>query len=222
MRRHAVIRKTTSRAGRWSRAWARAGGRCVGVLTAMVASACILPARVQVTTRTAPGATFSSQHSFRFLRMPQNRAVQAEAAVVDDPMLENSMTGRAVRDDIAHALSSRGYVRQRDTADLAIAYYIGSHTTLVVTDYDYGYPFSDWKTSGTSPVETPMTEVHYKQGTVIVDVLDGAAKHVLWRGVGQADMTVDPNDYPRLLGRTVEAIMGRFPGRAPPTRVTLR
>lgn len=192
------------------------------VLALSALGGCLLPERVHVSTMTAPGASFSSQRTFRFLRMSETRAVQPGAASADDPMLENSITGRAVRGDIAQALVSRGYVRHRDTADLAIAYYIGSRSTLVVTDYDYGYPFSDWKGAGTPSMQVPSGQYEYKEGTVIVDVLDATAKHVLWRGVGLADITVDPKDYARVLGRTVSAIMDRFPGRAPPTSVTLR
>ncbi len=146
--------------------------------------------------------------------MPENKAVAPGAASVDDPMIENSMTGRAVRADIAQQMTARGYVRHNDRADLAIAYYIGSRTSLVVTNYDYGYPFSDWKTSSASAVQVPASQYEYKRGTVIVDVLDGDAKHVLWRGVGEMDVSVEPKSYASVLDKAVLAVMSRFPGHA--------
>lgn len=185
---------------------------CLLSLTA--AAGCLFPQRVHVTTMEAPGATFSDQRSFRILPMPENKAMQPGAADVDDPMIENSMSGRTVRAGIAQEMTARGYVRHNDRADLAIAYYIGSRTSLVVSNYDYGYPFSDWKTSSASTAQVPPTQYEYRRGTVIVDVLDGSAKHVLWRGVGEMDLSVEPKSYTNVLSKAVSAVMSRFPGHA--------
>lgn len=197
--------------------------RMIGsVLSVITLAGCVFPGHVDVATMQAPGATFTTQRSFRILPMLQDRAIQSNAATADDPMLENSITGREVRQDIAQALVSRGYLRRRDSADLAIAYYIGSRTSLVVTDYDYGYPFSDWKMPNTSTGQIATSESEYKQGTVIVDVLDGAARRVLWRGVGQSDVPSDPNHYARALSKAVGAVIARFPGRAAESSVSSR
>jgi hypothetical protein len=196
------------------RLWRRQLHRmAVTAIAAAVSLSCAGGGRVQVSALLAPHTTFSDQRTFRFLPVPESRAAQPDAPSSDDPMLENSISGREVRHDITQALTARGYVHHRDTADLAVAYYIGSRSALVVTNYDYGY---DPKMAQSAIAQEPMptSEYTYEQGTVIVDVLDAGAKHVLWRGVGRSDFPTDPRQFARSLDVTVNAIMQKFPGRA--------
>jgi hypothetical protein len=200
--------------------WRRMGRACgVGPATmvAVILAGCAGTGRVHVTTLQAPDATFATQRTFRFLPVPESRARQPDAALSDNPMLENSISGREVRHDITEALTGRGYVHQRETADLAVAYYIGSRSELVVSNYDYGYQFSDPKIPDTwrQPPPPAGGEYTYQQGTVIIDVLDSAAKHILWRGVGRTDVPADARDYAHALATAVVAIINQFPGRAP-------
>lgn len=174
--------------------------------------------RITVSTVVAPDVSFSTQRTFRFLPVPQSRAAQPDAPTSDNPMLENSISGREVRHDITKVLSARGYVHQRETADLAIAYYIGAHTSLEVTNYDYGYPFSDPKVASSvaGQVPPPVAQSTYQEGTVIIDVLDASAKHILWRGVGRSAVPDDPRQYEHTLAAEVDAVMRKFPGRPGP------
>jgi hypothetical protein len=201
-------------AGRPRRSWWRQlGGAAATAMAAAVSLSCAGGGAVQVSVLLAPHTTFSDQRTYRFLPVPESRAAQPDAPSIDDPMLENSISGREVRHDITQALTARGYVHHRDTADLAVAYYIGSRSALVVTNYDYGY---DPKMAQSSIAQdpTPASEYTYEQGTVIVDVLDGGAKHILWRGLGRADLPTDPRQFAHSLDVTVHAIMQKFPGRA--------
>jgi hypothetical protein len=195
-----------------------------GVVAAVMAGALAgCAGRVTVSTVAAPDASFAGQRTFRFLPVPQSRATQPDAPSADNPMLENSISGREVRHDITQVLASRGYVHQRQTADLAIAYYIGSHTALEVTNYDYGYPFSDPKMAPTvgGQLPPPAMEHTYQEGTVIIDVLDSDAKHILWRGVGRCDVPADSHQYAHALATVVAAVMQKFPGRAAPASAAM-
>ena len=176
---------------------------------------------VTVRTALAPDANLSTERTFRFLPMPAGRApapAPANAAMAGNPMLENSITGREVRHDIERDMERRGYTHVRDAAsDLTVAYYIGAKSRLQVMDYDYGYPFWGWRgwrwgaAWGTGP-ERQVTE--YEEGTVIIDVLDGAGKQLLWRGVGKSEVPDDQNDYAKALNRSVSAILRQYPGHA--------
>ena len=57
-----------------------------------------------------------------------------------------------------------------------------------------------------------MTE--YQEGTVIVDILDGTGKKLLWRGVGKSQVPDDPQDYAKALNLSVTAILKQYPGHA--------
>jgi len=175
---------------------------------------------VSVRTTTAPDANLSSDRTFRFLT-PAVHDVAANPADDRNPMFENSITGREVRHDIARRLEERGYVNAHEgSTDLTIAYYIGAKNRLQVTNYDYGYPFWGWRGyrwgRGWGVGEREVTE--WEEGTVIVDVLDGTGKRLLWRGVGKSQVPDDPQDYAKALNRSVSAIMSEFPDNAAPAR----
>ncbi len=139
-------------------------------------------------------------------------------------MLESSISGREIRRQIAKELMARGYAHARDSADLVIAYYVGAYRTLVVTDYDYGYPFWDPKIGLTPEQSLPYhpSTYEYEQGTVIIDVLDRDSRHLLWRGVGRTDVPTDPAKYASKLSSVVTAVIARFPGRPPEPIVATR
>jgi hypothetical protein len=60
----------------------------------------------------------------------------------------------------------------------------------------------------------PRTETyHYRQGTLIIDVIDAAARRVIWRGTVQAEVGrhKDPDKRIERLNEAVRQILGRFP-----------
>jgi Domain of unknown function (DUF4136) len=173
---------------------------------------------VRVRTAIAPDANLSTEKTFRFLPMTI-RHPATNVAEERNPMLENSITGREVRQDIERELGLRGYTHVRDSvADLTVAYYIGSKNQLEVTNYDYGYPFWGWRgwRWGAGWGAWPEREVtEYQEGTVIIDILDGSGKKLLWRGVGKSAVPDDPQDYAKALNQSVSAILKEYPGHAP-------
>src|ERR1700682_5274878 len=82
---------------------------CIGV--ALVSSAC--HQSIQVRTETAPGVSFAGRSTFRILT-PRYRGTIALAA--NDPMVENSITYQALRDEIRRAFESKGYVYSPQSA----------------------------------------------------------------------------------------------------------
>lgn len=190
----------------------------IGLVISVAALGCM--SEIRVTTAVAPNTEFSSYRTFHFLHMNDKRSSPADA---NDPMLENSIMGQQVRDAIARELTARGYTRERGTADLSVAYYVGSRNKLMVTDYDYGYPFwgrwgGGWRWGGPWGVWHGQEVTQYEQGTVIVDVLDVTGKQLLWRGVAKTDLPSDPSHYGDALTAGVRAIMLRFPGHAAASR----
>lgn len=193
-------------------------GRCA-LATAFVVVGAVGCATGGVSVRTAlaPDANLSTERTYRFLPMRTNRTDE-NAVAAGNPMLENSITGREVRQDIARDMERRGYTHVRDNgSDLTVAYYIGAKNRLQVTDYDYGYPFWGWRGWRWGPAwgAWPAREVtEYEEGTVIIDVLDGTGKKLLWRGVGKSEVPDDPQDYAKALHQSVSAIMRQYPGHA--------
>jgi hypothetical protein len=166
----------------------------------LIASACSGPS-VHVTTATAPNAVLAGRHTFRLLDVPQRRN---GISTPDDPMLTNSMTNEVLREDITRAFESRGYAPSGDTPDLAVAYYASARDKLDLQTWDYGYTWRGWPRQYVDVNE-------YTQGTVIVDVVDPTTKTLLWRGKGVAQVSDSPATYEKELGKTVNAILSKFP-----------
>jgi hypothetical protein len=194
------------------------GGRRVMAVALVVAGVVACASNeVRVRTAIAPDANLNSERTFRFLPMTMAHP-SANVAQEGNPMLENSITGKEVRDDIARDLEGRGYMRTRDPqSDLTIAYYIGSKNRLQVTDFNYGYPFWGWRgwRWGAGWGAWPDRQVtEYQEGTVIIDVLDNTGKKLLWRGVGKSQVPDDPQDYATALHHSVTEILRQYPGHA--------
>ncbi len=143
---------------------------------------------VHVRTSTAPDATFTRDRTFRFLPVPA--------------------VNRAVRIEITRALEERGYRAASPTADLSIAYYVGTTSRFSARSDDrveefMGLPWGWW----------PEREVLVSdRGTVIIDIFDGSGLHLEWRGTGTSDFPDDPVDSAAAVGRLAHRIMHDFLG----------
>lgn len=176
--------------------------RTLAILAAVLA-AC---SSVEVRTATSPDANLAALQTFNILpQPPPPPAVHPP----NDPMLVNSISSRALREDVYRAFEQRGYAIS-DTPDFLVAYYASARTKLDIQYWDYGYPFyprwgGPW---GWGPYETATP---YTEGTVIIDVLDPKTKELLWRGQGVAQVSNDESKYVQDLWKTVSAILEKFP-----------
>jgi hypothetical protein len=175
------------------------------VALAVVLAAC---STVRVTTVLAPDANLGSLHTFRVMNAPIRRGTVSAAPT--DPMLENSINNRVLRQHIASAFTSRGYAVDAANPDFTVAFYASLHGKLDVTAWDYGYRgrWGGWR-------EGPgmVTVEPYVEGTVIVDVVDAKTQELVWRGRGVSDVSENPETYSQSLNRTVMDIVKKFPSR---------
>jgi hypothetical protein len=188
--------------------------------TALAITAC--SAGIRVSTTAEPGANLAPLHTFYVLSAPARRT-DAAALTVNDPMLDNSITNRALRADLSQALTARGYTQaSRGSADFTVAYYAGTKEKFDTAYYGpawdpaWRYTFRDRRHSawpwyaGGDPWGS-MSVSSYTQGRVIVDVIDPKTQQLLWRGQGVAEVSVDPQLYSKQLRQSVESILAAFP-----------
>ena len=189
---------------------------------------------IHVETAEAPGVSITGT-TFRFLRSGNPTMASANAyaggntsvaggevtgstnpARAVNPILENPIVLQQMQHEMERDLTARGYTRQQDGADLGVAYYLGVKNKLHVTDYDYGYPFWGWDWRwGPGWGRYPALEVtEYQVGTLVIDVLNGAGRRLLWRGMGTINVPSNPQDYSKAIAKGVDAIMSKFPGHA--------
>lgn len=159
-----------------------------------------------VNTMVAPEANFSTQRTFRVLDAAVRRDGRPTTGA-DDPMVNNSIANRALRERISKAFSARGYVLVEREPDLAVAFYASAHETLDVTVWDYGFPVrSRWPRPVYQQTVTEVTE-----GRVVVDVIDPRTQELLWRGEGKARLSDDPAENVKELARVAEEVVKKFP-----------
>jgi hypothetical protein len=175
-------------------------------LGVVMAAACAAP--IHVRTAAAPNANLTTLHTFLVMATPPRTGNAGGGSSNVDPMLQNSITGQALHNDLISNFQERGYVVDSTKPDFAVAAYATARQKLNVDEYNYGYPY--WRHGWWGPIGVPdVTE--YTEGTVVVDVINPTSKELLWRGQGVADVSDDPQTYAKELARTVAHIVDRFP-----------
>jgi Domain of unknown function (DUF4136) len=160
---------------------------------------------VHVRTTADPRVPLTGLHTFAVLETPHRRSGASKTD--NDPMLQNSITNRALRRDLITQFEARGYTLDSVKPDFTVAYYATAHEKVDPLNYDYGH---DWRPGWWGPISYPDVQ-QYTQGTVIVDAINPTTKQLEWRGRGVARVSDDPQAYAKELDRTVAAIVDRFP-----------
>src|SRR4030088_1450209 len=204
------------------------------IVTAAI-SGCSSGGGVQVRTSVEPSANLAGLHTFYVLPAPTRSANAPLPA--NDPMLDNSITNRALCADLKTALQSRGYIpTSRQGADFLVAYYAGTSQKLDTTywgpTFDPGWRYQyrgrrgwAWPYYGASyygyGMANPwggqrMSVSSSTQGQVIVDLTDPKTNELIWRGQGVEPVSTDPTQYANQLQGVVNAIVARFPQATQP------
>jgi hypothetical protein len=198
------------------------------IVTAAIAG-CSSGGGVQVRTSVEPNANLAGLHTFYVLTAPQRNASSPLPA--GDPMLDNSITNRALRADLTTALQSRGYTpTSRQGADFLVAYYAGTSQKLDTTywgpTFDPGWRYQyrgrrgwAWPYYGAPYYGSmnpwgggqQMSVTSSTQGQVIVDLTDPKTNELIWRGQGIEPVSTDPTQYSNQLQGVVNAIVAKFP-----------
>jgi hypothetical protein len=173
---------------------------------------------IHVRTVVAPDVRLSSMHTFSMLPAPERRGNRIGWSI-DDPMVSNSISHRAIRNRVAQALVELGYVVDDNHPDFAVAFYASARDKLVITDWDNGYPFyPPW----THPGRRSRTVTEYTEGTLIIDAINPRSRDLLWRGEGRTALSEHPDMMTQELSDMSAAIMRAFPRSTPRVVATRR
>ena len=174
-------------------------------------------AGLHVKTLAAPDARFATLSTFRVLPVPPRRDGRPPTEAYD-PMINNSITNRALRETITQAFANRGYTVNERAPDFAVAVYASAYEKLDVTTWNYGYAFWPRSRWNWNVRQLTTEDTEYAEGTVIVDVIRTSDRELLWRGSATARMWEDPPTDVKELQKVAAAIVKKFPA-AQGTRV---
>ncbi len=128
----------------------------------------------------------------------------------------DSFVDQHIKNAITREMEARGY-RKEVNGQLLINFHRQSKDKVKVTQTPvstgyYGYRSGFYGWGGGTAV---MTDVqNYREGTLIIDVVDIAAKKLLWQSVAVARITESMLKEPQAaIDGAVAQMFGEFPGR---------
>jgi len=132
-----------------------------------------------------------------------------------DPDRANATYGLEIRSAVDIALVGRGYVRaDSGTADFSLGWHLtGQEAVLTSTLNDYyGYTWGRWFPGG-GVVFSGGFKAEVEPYTLVLDVADGRARELVWRGQAALDPRAlgDPARRSIEIRRAVTALLERFP-----------
>ncbi|MFZ6014339.1 MAG: DUF4136 domain-containing protein [Bacteroidota bacterium] len=123
-----------------------------------------------------------------------------------NPLLYNELNDKRIKAAVSEQLTSRGYTRSELNPDLVIHYHIIVDDQSIVTTEPYGYFYGPYWTRMRTNVYS------YREGTLIIDVMDPKTNNLLWRGWATADLTtITPDQTEEIINRAVAKIFRQFP-----------
>jgi hypothetical protein len=186
-------------------------------------------APLAVTTHYDRSYDFSHASTFSFAANPRRNA--PDPASQSDNNIDNSIVRHNLREAIIENLAQKGIAYQKEGGQVLVSYYVNAaqKERQVATypnygwdygygmDYGYGYGYgAGWQYGyDFSPLsnEPFLDTQYYQEGTVIIDVVDPANKHLVWRGKGVREISATADETALKIRRTTAKILRTFPPR---------
>ena len=219
----------------------RYGRRTRAGLAAVASLLCACGPDISVRTAASPEVNaLAGRHTFSIVEASAtahngdgNGNARVDKYGVYDPMISNSITTDAMRDEIRAAFEARGYRYSPDHADFEITFTATVAPILDVYSYDfggygpygygYGYYGNHYRTWGYGGYGYccgdgyGYASASYERSTVIIDAVDPATKKLLWRGQGTSGPYSESKKFMKTLRLAVNKVARKFPpaGTAP-------
>lgn len=151
---------------------------------------------------------FSGNETYAWYELPQRAEKPAPAPA------PNAMVAARIRRAVTGELNQRGLQSAAPSdADLLVTYSIALQQNMQVYHSGWGYPYrgcwgwgGGWGGGGYSSARMVT------RGTLIVDVLDGKKRGLIWRGIAEGAFTKsNPSDAE--VAKIVARLMAKFPPR---------
>jgi hypothetical protein len=140
--------------------------------------------------------------------------IRSSDRAIDDPLMDKRMRGL-----VESSLLNKGYHRvEGGDPDFRVGYHVSLNGRLDVSYVNtyYGYGWGGyWGPYGPSfgYVQTTPSVQEYREGTLIIDIVDGQANELAWRGVVQGEVHEkrDADERQEALARAIDEALKDFP-----------
>lgn len=148
-----------------------------------------------VTTDYDRQANFGSYKSYNWMPAPDRMS--------RNPLLDNSLMRKHVENAVINVLATKGMYAIQLSPDLLIAYHLGVKEKIDVNSWGYGY--GRWGAWGSPNVDVRQ----YKEGTMVIDLVDAKTKELVWRGIGKG--AIGSGDPEVKIREAVTEILSMYP-----------
>ena len=123
-----------------------------------------------------------------------------------NPLHYNELNDKRIKAAVQEHMMEHGYQLTSEAPDLILHYHIIVDDQSVVATEPYGYRYSAYWT------KTQTNVYAYRQGTLIIDIMDGKSNNLIWRGWAVAAIDdIDPTKVEELIKAAVARIFTKFP-----------
>ena len=149
-------------------------------------------------------ANFSQYKTFRMVQLDQQHQTISQ------------LNQQRIINAVINEMKKKGFTESADNPDLhvnAIIILQDKKSVTANTNY-YGYggyyrPYA-WG-GGMSSSYTTYDVQNYKDGSLIIDVVDARTQKLLWEGIGNKEIDKPASDPEKAIAEAVAAIMASFP-----------
>jgi hypothetical protein len=126
-----------------------------------------------------------------------------------NPLHYNELNDKRIKSAVQKQLSKRGYELAAESPDLILHYHIIVKDQSVLTTEPFGYSYGQYWTNTNTSIYS------YKEGTLILDLMDSKTNHLIWRGWAVTDVkeSYSPEGVKALTEEVVSKIFRKFPKR---------
>jgi len=130
-----------------------------------------------------------------------SRQAPARSQAVRDPDANNEVVRERVKTAIEQTLMSRGFKQVTDpaAADFVVDYKfaVNRGNAAVPVGYGGGYPglvcgpFRCWESWGYGPAYVGYENIHFREGTIVFDLMQASNNHQVYRAIGEKPVRRD-------------------------------
>lgn len=130
------------------------------------------------------------------------------------PALVNPINQKRIEKAIAEEMELRGYEKS-DDPDLWISYYVKVQDKVDyrTTHYNpsiYGPYYYGWY-YGYSPGWTSVEAIQYREGTLVIDLVDAEKNQLVWYGLGSGTLNDNADKIKERIEYAVHVIFNQYP-----------
>lgn len=96
--------------------------------------------------------------------------------VRNNPLYYNELNDKRIKAAVAVQLEARGYQYEKENPELLIHYHIIIEDKTVMRTDPYGYYYGPYW------ARSEVTVFEFREGTLIIDLMDAATNNLVWRG----------------------------------------